>query len=246
MSRRLASAGLNARVPAAKPLIPNKNQNALLKFATKYVVWTEDQWSIVNFTVESKFNVLCSVDRKYVRKMLSERLSVQCVKKIVKHGGECVMVRGSSLLLVLASLIHLHRKVNREVYKQILRQHAFHMWSLLEFSALYLYKIKLYSTLTRRSKFLCWWRSWYDRLACTRPGSTSNRKDLENNRWMSTAKKKQKFKMNYESAWYLSGAVLFHQFAENESIQVARDVNKWLIIMDCSLNIKAIAIYLLK
>ena len=124
VSRRLVSAGFNARVPASKPLISKKNQKARLKFSIEHVVWTEDQWSSVHFSDESKFNVLGSDGRNYVRRKTGERLSVNCVKKTVKHGGGSVMVWGIISAAGTGPLVRLHGKINGEVYKQIIRQHA--------------------------------------------------------------------------------------------------------------------------
>ena len=124
VSQRLASAGLNARVPASKPLISKKNQKARLNFATEHVVWTEDQWFSVYFSDESKFNVLGSDGRNYVRRKTGERLSVKCVKKTVKHGGGSVIVWGVISAAGTGPLVRLHGRINGEVYKQIIRQHA--------------------------------------------------------------------------------------------------------------------------
>ena len=80
--RRLTSAGLNARVPASKSLISKKNQKARLHFSIEHVVWSENQWSQVHLSDESKFNELGSDGRKYVRRKIGERLSVKCVKRL--------------------------------------------------------------------------------------------------------------------------------------------------------------------
>jgi transposase len=123
VSRRLQCAGLNARVPVSKPLISKKNQKLRLLFAQSHIVWTDDQWSRVHFSDESKFNVIGSDGRCYVRRKIEERLSVNCVKKTVKHGGGSVMVWGVISADGTGPLVRLHGRVNAEVYKQLLQQH---------------------------------------------------------------------------------------------------------------------------
>ena len=124
VSRRLTSAGLNARVPASKPLISKKNQKARLHFSIEHVVWSKNQWSQVHFSDESKFNVLGSDSRNYVRRKIGERLSVKYVKKTVKHGGGSVMVWGIISAAGTSPLVRLRGRINGKVYRQILRQHA--------------------------------------------------------------------------------------------------------------------------
>ena len=123
VSRKLTSVGLIARVPAAKPLISKKNQKARLNFAAEHV-WSEEQWSQVHFSDESKFNVLGSDGRNYVRRKIGERLNVKCVKKTVKHGGGSVMVWGIISASGTGPLVRLRGRINGEIYKQILQQHA--------------------------------------------------------------------------------------------------------------------------
>ena len=57
-----------ARIPRRKPLISKKNQKVRLDFATDNVVWIEEQWNIVHFCGESKFNLFGSDGKKFVRR----------------------------------------------------------------------------------------------------------------------------------------------------------------------------------
>lgn len=123
VTRRLQRAGLKARVPVSKPLISKTNQKRRLQFAQEHVIWTDDQWSKVHFSDESKFNVIGSDGKSYVRRKIGERLSVNCVKKTVKHGGGSVMVWGVFSADGPGPLVRLHGRVNAEVYKQLLQQH---------------------------------------------------------------------------------------------------------------------------
>lgn len=124
VSRRLVKVGLKARVPVAKPLISKKNQKARLQFAQEHVIWSEDQWSMVHFSDESKFNVIGSDGSRYIRRRVGERLSVNCVKKTVKHRGGTVMVWGIVSAAGTGPIVRLHGVVNAAVYKQLLIHHC--------------------------------------------------------------------------------------------------------------------------
>ncbi len=63
-----------------KPLISRKNQNARLTFAEEHVVWTEENWSKVHFSDESKFNLFESDGKHFVWCQTGERLNPKCVK----------------------------------------------------------------------------------------------------------------------------------------------------------------------
>ena len=123
VTRRLKRVGLEARAPASKPLISKKNQKLRLQFAQAHIIWTEEQWSRVHFSDESKFNVIGSDGKTYVRRKTGERLRVNCVKKTVKHGGGSVMIWGVFSAEGPGPLVRLHGRVNAEVYKQLLQQH---------------------------------------------------------------------------------------------------------------------------
>ncbi|KAL0150600.1 hypothetical protein M9458_054101 [Cirrhinus mrigala] len=68
VSRRLRAFGLKAHSAVTKPLISRKNQKARLSFAEEHVVWTEENWSKVHFSDESKFNLFGSDGKHYVRR----------------------------------------------------------------------------------------------------------------------------------------------------------------------------------
>ena len=58
-------------------------------------MWTEEQWNIIHFSDESKFNLFGSDGKRFVRCKNEECLSPQCDKKTVKFGGmECNGVGG--------------------------------------------------------------------------------------------------------------------------------------------------------
>ena len=122
--RRLEKAGLNARIPARKPLISLKNRRKRLEFAKEHQVWNQTKWNNVFFSDESKFNVFGNDGKNYVWRKPGERLSVQCTKKTVKFGGGSVMVWGMMSSAGVGPLIRIQGTVNADVYKQILIQHV--------------------------------------------------------------------------------------------------------------------------
>ena len=87
LSRRLNKEKLVARIPCRKPLISKSNQKVHLDVTSEHIVWTEEQWNMVHFSDESKFNLFGSDGKRFVRYKNGERLSPQCVKKTVKFEG---------------------------------------------------------------------------------------------------------------------------------------------------------------
>ena len=87
VSRRLNKEKLLARIPYRKPLISKKIQKVCLDFATEHILWTEEQWNMVDFSDESKFNLFGSDGKRFIRRKNGECLSPQCVKKTVKFRG---------------------------------------------------------------------------------------------------------------------------------------------------------------
>lgn len=94
VKRRPRDAGLNARRPAKKPLIREKNRKARLEFARKYRNWTSKDWAKVLWSDESKYNLFGSDGIRYVRRPEGKRMNVRYILPTVKHGGGNVMVWG--------------------------------------------------------------------------------------------------------------------------------------------------------
>ena len=103
-----------ARIPCRKPLISKKNQNVRLDFATEHIVWTEEQWNMVHFSDKSKFNLLGSDGKRFVRRKNGERLSPQ----------NCEIWRGSVMVCRSGPIVRFHVNINASVYKELLRQHG--------------------------------------------------------------------------------------------------------------------------
>ena len=124
VSRRLQEIGLLARRPRKKPLISRKNKLARLQFANKHVNWSQEQWSKVFFSDESKFNLFGNDGKNYVRRYKGEEFNPKCTKKTVKFGGGSVMVFGMFSIHGTYPLVRLNTRVNAAIYKNLLVDHV--------------------------------------------------------------------------------------------------------------------------
>ena len=123
VSHRLNKEKLVAWIPGCKPLISKKNQKVHLDFATEHILWTEEQWNMVHFSDESKFNLFGSDCKRLVRHKKGEFLSPLCVKKTVKFGAASVIVCGMISSAGVGPIVHFLSNINASVYKELLHQH---------------------------------------------------------------------------------------------------------------------------
>ena len=107
-----------------KPALSKKNIKARLKFAREHKNWSLKQWYRVLWTDESKFELLSSKRRIYVRRHPGERYHRQCIVPTMKHGGGSVMVWGSISAFGVGPLHHVKGILVKEGYKQILIHHG--------------------------------------------------------------------------------------------------------------------------
>ena len=75
---------------------------------------------MVHFSDESKFNLVVSDGRQYVRRRV--RLNPKCVKKSVKFGGGSVMVWAMFSSAGVGPIIRIKGAVNANVYRNLLEQ----------------------------------------------------------------------------------------------------------------------------
>ena len=113
-----------ALVPCCKILISKKNQKVHLDFATEHILWTEEQWNMVHFSNESKFNLFESDVKRFVRRKNGERLSPQYIKKTVKFGGGSVMVWVRISSAGIGLIVYFNSNINASIYKELLRQNV--------------------------------------------------------------------------------------------------------------------------
>ena len=76
------------------------------------------------FRDESKFLLIGSDGKMYVRRKVGEELSPKCLKASVKFGGGSVMVWGMISEDGVGPLVRLQGKVNAGVYKQLIKDHV--------------------------------------------------------------------------------------------------------------------------
>ena len=123
VSRRLQEIGLFNRTPRKKPIVSSKNKKRL-EFANRYVIWTYENWAIVFFSDESKFNLFGNDGKNNIKRRIGERLSAKCTKKTVKFGGGRVMVFGMFSSQGTTPLVRLQTCVNAQIYKNIVQDHV--------------------------------------------------------------------------------------------------------------------------
>ena len=119
VSRRFGEQQLLARAPAVKPLISPKNKNCRVAFANEHALWSQGKWQTVHFSDESKFLLIGSDGKTYVRRKVGEELSPKCLKASIKFGGGSVMVWGMISGESVGPLMRLQGKINAGVYKQL-------------------------------------------------------------------------------------------------------------------------------
>ncbi|CAK9806963.1 Transposable element Tc1 transposase [Anthophora quadrimaculata] len=124
VKRRLRDANLFGRVAIRKPLLRPINKKKRLQWARRHESWTIEDWKKVLWTDESKFEIFGSKRRVFVRRSNKEKMLEQCAIPTVKHDGGSVMVWGCVSMTSVGDLIRIDEKMNKEMYKRILEQHA--------------------------------------------------------------------------------------------------------------------------
>ena len=123
VSRRLAAAGYNGRVARHKPRLTATHKARRLAWAQDHLAWTADDWSRVLWSDESRFQLYQSDGRVYVRRMVGEEFSENCVVPSVKHGGSGIMVWGCMSSAGTGALTRVTENINAGIYVDILRDH---------------------------------------------------------------------------------------------------------------------------
>lgn len=124
VKRRLREKGMIGRIAAKKPLLRPINKKKRLEFAKQHANWTIEQWKSVLWSDESKFQIIGSNRRQYVRRKTGERVKEGCVVPTVKHGGGSVMVWGCFSYDGVGQLKKIDGKLTKESYHNILQRHA--------------------------------------------------------------------------------------------------------------------------
>lgn len=125
VQRRLRDYGLKGCVAAKKPLLRSRNKVKRLNWAKLHKDWTIEQWQKVLFTDESKFEIFGGKRRKYVRRLVGERMIEQAIVPTVKHGGGSVIVWGCFAGEKVGDLKRIEGIMDKKMYHGILQRHAF-------------------------------------------------------------------------------------------------------------------------
>ena len=83
--RRLAAAGLRARIARKKPLLNAVQRKKRVIWAREYLNWTRDQWKNVLWSDESKISIFGCDGLRYVRRRVGEELLPECLTPTMKH-----------------------------------------------------------------------------------------------------------------------------------------------------------------
>ena len=124
VSRKLCDSWLHDLALAKRFLISKLYQKACLAFANEHVICTDDKWSRVHFSDESKNTVIGSDKKRFVWQRTGLKLSDESVKKTIKFGGSSVMVWGMMSAAGCSHPVRLQCTVNKDICKQILLQSA--------------------------------------------------------------------------------------------------------------------------
>jgi hypothetical protein len=114
-----------AIVKAKKPLLRRRHIRQRYEFAQKYQHWTEEDWSCVIFSDETKVNRLGSDGRVWVWKKAGAPLTKQHVNLTVKFGGGSLMIWGCMTAQGVGYMCKIEGMMNGELYRDILDDHLF-------------------------------------------------------------------------------------------------------------------------
>ena len=121
VSRRLNDVRLLGRLAVKKAFISNKNQKARLYIAKQHREGISENWKIIAFSDESKFNLLGSGVRGYVRRPVGSWYDSRNQTPTVTHGGGSVLVWGVFSADGLGPLVFFEGIMNGPKYNEILK-----------------------------------------------------------------------------------------------------------------------------
>lgn len=113
--------GFNSYVAAHKPLLEPHHVKKRLAWTKAKVNWTDDQWSHVVWSDESRFNVIGNDGGARVIRMEGERYKDEHVLKTKKFGSGSVMVWGCFWSGGVGPLVVLDGSVNQLAYIECLK-----------------------------------------------------------------------------------------------------------------------------
>lgn len=120
--RQLHRQGLGAYVRCCKPFLSKAAKQARREWAKMFVDWTDEDWSYVIFSDESKFNLFGSDGRQWCWRRSGHEYDDAYVQKKVKHGGGNIMVWGCVTSKGIGRLHRIDGKMDAEMYTGILQK----------------------------------------------------------------------------------------------------------------------------
>lgn len=121
--RRLAEFGLRGCIAKRKPLVSKTNLRKRLAFARLHVDKPITFWRRILWSDESKYNIIGSDGKMYVRRPKNRECDPRYTLKTVKHGGGSVMVWGAFSSRGVGPITRIQGKMDQYVYKDILATH---------------------------------------------------------------------------------------------------------------------------
>lgn len=127
--RALQDVGGKAKKVVKKPMLLKRHMEARLQFAKKYENWTEDDWSLVVWTDESKINRFQSDGMKYTwifnehDQNHSDKHVIPASRVVgtIKHGGGSIMVWGCMTWHGPGYLVRIYGGLDAQLYVKILK-----------------------------------------------------------------------------------------------------------------------------
>lgn len=123
IQRRLAEVGLRGCIARRKPLVSKINIAKRLNFARQHLKKSLSFWQNVLWSDESKFNLLGSDGKTYVRRPQNQSLNPRYTIKTLKHGGGNIMVWGAFSWRGVGPLVLVQGRMDQYQYKEILEKH---------------------------------------------------------------------------------------------------------------------------
>lgn len=120
VKRRLNQGGLFGRHAAKKPFVSGKNRSARIKFGRVHRYWTQEEWSKVLYSDESKFELFGSDGVRFVRRPVGKRFDVRYTIPTIKHGGGSVMVWGCFSASETGPLVRIRGHLDKFQYREIM------------------------------------------------------------------------------------------------------------------------------
>lgn len=121
--RRLSHFGLHSRIARRKPLISLVNRQRRLRWCTRVRGWTtEENWSKLVFSDESKFNLDFDDGRTRVWRSNGDAMLPRNLSMLRRRSNVSVMVWGCITIHGVGELVVVDGNVNQQVYINILAE----------------------------------------------------------------------------------------------------------------------------